>query len=445
MPIATTLSTADPTWLLLRQRRYHVNVSTKVMAFLFLCCPSSSGTHSFLLVSSYLSSFSHLRRLHVHPRPIHLHHHPSSSSSSSSYYYTQVVCDVDDTIKSSGGIHLAGIALGGIDIQYSRGVIYPGVAEFLLQLSLGNNNNHRNNHNYTNENSGSRKNSNFKDGNITIIPLPAKVAIVTARAEELKVALEINDNSPISLKLQHAANQYFGGSTSMNMNNDNNKHNNNVVVDWGIGPVLYGSIVEWIIQDRKGLRKFTNFEQLIQQDYSQSFIRRYIYVGDTGEYDEEAGETMLREYPDFVHAVFLHVVSNHPQQQHRQQQRQSNGSIVDDDDDYEIPIPPPRLINGRPMIYFRTYVGAAVAALQLNLITKDGLKIVANAAIQQFYDLVNHNNNGERTTTPPTILSSFFPVNPLSSNSNIVYEPTLDSRLQDLQRDLDRANNLLVR
>ena len=33
-----------------------------------------------------------------------------------------------------------------------------------------------------------------------------------------------------------------------------------------VGPVLYGSVAEWIVQDRKGLRKFTNFERLIQQD-----------------------------------------------------------------------------------------------------------------------------------------------------------------------------------
>ena len=33
-----------------------------------------------------------------------------------------------------------------------------------------------------------------------------------------------------------------------------------------VGPVLYGSVAEWIIQDRKGLRKFTNFERLMQQD-----------------------------------------------------------------------------------------------------------------------------------------------------------------------------------
>lgn len=33
---------------------------------------------------------------------------------------TQVISDVDDTLKSSGGVNVAGIALGGIDVEYDR-------------------------------------------------------------------------------------------------------------------------------------------------------------------------------------------------------------------------------------------------------------------------------------------------------------------------------------
>lgn len=39
----------------------------------------------------------------------------------------QVLTDVDDTIKSSGGVTLQGVYLGGIDGQYPRGEFYPGV------------------------------------------------------------------------------------------------------------------------------------------------------------------------------------------------------------------------------------------------------------------------------------------------------------------------------
>jgi hypothetical protein len=132
--------------------------------------------------------------------------------------FTQVISDVDDTLKSSGGIQVAGVALGGIDVQYERGELYPGVAEFMLALSS-----------HPSE------------------AVPAKIAILTARAEEFKAALEIKEESKLAVALRQA-----GKAAGVD--------------GWGIGPVLYGSVAEWIIQDRKGLRKFTNFERLIQQD-----------------------------------------------------------------------------------------------------------------------------------------------------------------------------------
>merc|ERR1719491_544672 len=74
--------------------------------------------------------------------------------------------------------------------------------------------------------------------------------------------------------------------------------------------------------------------------------------------DQEAGETMLREYPEVVKAIFLHVVSDRPYPR----------------------IPPPKLINGRPVIFFRTYVGAAAKAYQLGLIDESGMMRVVSAA-----------------------------------------------------------------
>lgn len=50
--------------------------------------------------------------------------------------FTQVISDVDDTLKSSGGVKIGDVALGGIDVQYSRGEFYPGVFQFMLELSL---------------------------------------------------------------------------------------------------------------------------------------------------------------------------------------------------------------------------------------------------------------------------------------------------------------------
>lgn len=92
---------------------------------------------------------------------------------------------------------------------------------------------------------------------------------------------------------------------------------------------------------------------------------KYVYVGDTGELDQEAGETMLREYPEVVQAVFLHCVSSDPP-----------ASYVETG----LPLPPPKLINGRPLVFFRTYVGAAAQALQLGLMDSEGLMNVLNSA-----------------------------------------------------------------
>jgi hypothetical protein len=229
--------------------------------------------------------------------------------------FTQVISDVDDTLKSSGGVNVAGVTLGGIDVQYDRGDFYPGVAEFMLEISR---------HGLSDEDSKS----------------PPKVAVLTARAEEFKVALEIKENSKLAVAMRTAGERAG-------------------ISNWGVGPVLYGSVAEWIVQFRKGLRKFTNFERLIQQDPTGMIIQ-YIYVGDTGELDQEAGETMLREYPEVVKAVFLHVVS----------------------DQLEPPpvIPPPKFINGRPLVFFKTYVGAAVDAVQLGFMDATGLELVIKAA-----------------------------------------------------------------
>jgi hypothetical protein len=252
--------------------------------------------------------------------------------------FTQVISDVDDTLKSSGGVKFAEVALGGIDTQYERGEIYPGVMEFILQLSL-----HSLPNSIVSMASTSSAEEESADGaafqSATTTIQPAKVAILTARAEEFKVALELKDDSKLGKALIDTGRRSAG------------------LQNWGLGPVLYGSVAEWVIQDRKGLRKFTNFERLLQQDPSGQLMR-YIYLGDTGELDQEAGEAMCREYPEVVKAVFLHVVSETP---------------------YPA-VPPPKLINGRPIVFFRTYVGAAAKAAQLDLMSLEGLEKVCEAA-----------------------------------------------------------------
>ena len=92
---------------------------------------------------------------------------------------------------------------------------------------------------------------------------------------------------------------------------------------------------------------------------------QYVYMGDTGELDQEAGETMLREYPEVVQAVFLHVVSSDPPSSFP-----PSGLYI----------PPPKLVNGRPLVFFRTYVGAAAKAVALGLMEPDGMMRVVEAA-----------------------------------------------------------------
>ncbi len=93
--------------------------------------------------------------------------------------FTQVISDVDDTLKSSGGVSVGGVALGGIDVQYERGDFYPGVGEFMLELS---------------------RYGLSEDA----AAYPAKIAILTARAEEFKAALEIKEGSKLAVALRSA-------------------------------------------------------------------------------------------------------------------------------------------------------------------------------------------------------------------------------------------------
>ena len=213
-----------------------------------------------------------------------------------------MLSDVDDTLKSSGGVSVGSVALGGIDTQYSRGITYPGVFNFMVEVSKG----------------GGGE--------------PMNIAVLTARAEEFKAALELKPTSPLCVKAAAAASSagYPG---------------------WGVGPVLYGSVAEWINQPNKGRRKFANFEALKSQGFEGV---RYVYVGDTGEYDGECGEQMLRYYPESVLAVFLHVVSSEPRPA----------------------MPLDKIVNGRPILFFRTYAGAATKAWEAGLISREAVERV---------------------------------------------------------------------
>ena len=238
----------------------------------------------------------------------------SSSTVGSGKKAYKVVTDIDDTVKSSGGVKLLGIPLGGIDTQFKRGTFYPGAFQFAFELS------------------SAVKRS-----------IPENVAVLTARAREFKFALALKPGDKLCSAFRAVGQRNGAG-------------------EWGIGDVYYGSVVEWIFQDRKGTRKLENFEIMLRNDQSSNRNCQYVLVGDTGEKDEEAGERIAKKFgPSRIRAVFLHTVS-------------------DAADRSQLQVPKDRALNGVPIYYFRTYVGAANKAYRGNLLGRDALLRVVEAA-----------------------------------------------------------------
>ena len=264
---------------------------------------------------------------------------PFASSSSSSYYSLveggrsfRLITDIDDTVQSSGGKKLFGVALGGIDTQYRRGTQYPGAFIFALQLTRFNTSPYRQ---------------------------PLDVAVLTARAREFKFALELKPSHPISTSYR-----IMGESQG--------------VAGWGIGPVLYGSVKEWILQKQKFNRKIDNFGKLLSFDGPQS--SEYIFVGDTGEYDEKVGEKLAKLYPQNIRAVFLHVVSENPiPPSCFPQDRVESQRIFPVSGQGE----PKEMTIQTPIYYFKTYLGAALKACKGGLLDINGLIHVANTTTEE--------------------------------------------------------------
>ncbi|CAM9197088.1 unnamed protein product, partial [Hapterophycus canaliculatus] len=202
-----------------------------------------------------------------------------------------------------------------------RGQFYPGVFQFSLELSRY---------------------------RVPSWQEPLSVAVLTARAREFLFALEIGDAHQISREFRLCGER-------------------NGLTSWGRGPVLYGSVKEWVCPSRKSERKARNFSFLLEDDGQGGRGRPsgaeggYVFIGDTGEGDPRAGEIMSSKFPERMRAVFLHVVSDGPQQ----------GGVS---------LPLDREVNGVPVVHFRTYIGAAVKAVELGLMDHRGLENVIAAA-----------------------------------------------------------------
>ena len=315
-----------------------------VLLVIVLSLTSSTLTTS-LIIPSYFHNNNNMNRLSY---SIRKRISPTSSyqranqrttllnSNSNINNNIKVVTDIDDTVKSSGGVKLLGIPLGGIDTQYKRGDFYPGVSQFMLELSRP------------------RSKQTKAINNISVL---------TARAKEFKFALALKPKDKICTAFRNLG----------NLNGFNG---------WGIGDVYYGSVVEWIFQDRKAIRKLNNFEIMINNDdnsNNKGSLSNYIFIGDTGELDEDGSERIALKYPNRLKAVFLHTVS-------------------DNTDRSKIIMKKDRLFNKIPFFYFQTYVGAAAKAFEAKLISEAGLQNVINQATKELNSKFPKNNNNAQSS-----------------------------------------------
>ena len=84
----------------------------------------------------------------------------------------------------------------------------------------------------------------------------------------------------------------------------------------------------------------------------------FIFVGDNGQGDAEAGVALLKEFPTQLAAVFIHVVPP---------------PIDDDDDGANFPKLRPASGAVEGVVYFRTAIGAAVQAYCARMISFSSL------------------------------------------------------------------------
>lgn len=187
---------------------------------------------------------------------------------------------------------------------------------------------------------------------------PEPVAVITARAREFKFAgLELDENDKVVKGFKTCAKKR--------------------ALEWGIdcSRVMYGSAHEWLFQDFKAWRKFANFELLAESlgdidrsDDDSRGRREYVFVGDTGEMDREAGELVLSRHPQLVRTVFLHCVSP-----------------SETGDDCFVPVDYAVGAHGR-VYHFRTYVGAALKAVKAGILDLDAFDRVVAAAFRDLDD-----------------------------------------------------------
>ncbi|KAK2196116.1 hypothetical protein BdWA1_002716 [Babesia duncani] len=230
---------------------------------------------------------------------------------------TQVIIDIDDTVKSSGGYKLFNVPLGGVDTQYGRGELYPGSFQFILELAM------------------------YKMGRNR---KPLLLAVLTTRIPQVPIA----PDSILNRRLREVAEKRG-------------------VLNWGIdceNKIFYSTLKEWVFNETRGEKKFVNFRKLHRIVTNENANARYIWIGDTGDKDLEAGEMMINYFPGKIRAVFMHCVTPHAMHE----------------------MPNDYYLKSVPVLFFKTYVGAAKKALEHGLLNHNALSRILVRAVLDLND-----------------------------------------------------------
>ncbi|XP_955233.1 uncharacterized protein TA05105 [Theileria annulata] len=233
---------------------------------------------------------------------------------------TQVIIDIDDTVKSSGGIRLFNVPLGGVDTQYGRGELYPGCFQFILELAMH------------------KMGKNRK---------PLLLSVLTTRIPQVPITVD----SALNMRLRHVAEKRG-------------------VLNWGIdceNKILYSTLKEWVFNEARGEKKFVNFRKLLKFVSNENSDARFIWIGDTGDRDLEAGEMMIKYFSHKIKAVLMHCVSP---------PKEGNEGTMPND----------YYLKSVPVLFFKTYVGAAKKAVEHGLISHNALSRVLVRAVLELND-----------------------------------------------------------
>jgi hypothetical protein len=115
--------------------------------------------------------------------------------------------------------------------------------------------------------------------------------------------------------------------------------------------ILSGAFSHWVGSERIAAKKYQNFVE-----YQQLFPEYgFVFTGDSGQGDAIFGARIIADFPERVRAVLIHDVAATPQLQQ---------------DDWR----------ARGVVFFDSYVGAALAAFEAGLIGRDGVQRVIGAA-----------------------------------------------------------------